>query len=109
MIKPGKVCSQQMKANYTGETNINVVGKYFRLTLVFNGSKTSLNLCLSFSIGLKIILMFGIRGVLIHKTCLKGGNLVKQIMHAPECIIGCPFNNLHQDHMQWTSMGGQQA
>jgi hypothetical protein len=37
MIKPGKVCSQLMKANYTGETDINVVGKYFRLTFVFNG------------------------------------------------------------------------
>jgi hypothetical protein len=34
MIKLGKVCSQPMKANYTGETDINVVGKYFRLTFV---------------------------------------------------------------------------
>jgi hypothetical protein len=42
MIKLGKVCSQPMKANYTDETNINVVGKYFRLTFVFNGLKTSL-------------------------------------------------------------------
>jgi hypothetical protein len=40
---------------------------------------------------------------------LEGGNLVKQIMHAPWCIIGCPPNNLHQDHMQRTSMGGKQA
>jgi hypothetical protein len=40
---------------------------------------------------------------------LKGGNLVKQIMHAPWCITGCPSNNFHQDHMQRTSMGGQQA
>jgi hypothetical protein len=39
MIKPGKVCSQPMKANYTGETDINVVEKYFRLTFVFNGLK----------------------------------------------------------------------
>jgi hypothetical protein len=36
MIKPGKVFSQLMNANNTGETNIKVVGKYFRLTLVFN-------------------------------------------------------------------------
>jgi hypothetical protein len=28
-----------MKANSTGETDINVVGKYFRLTFVFNGLK----------------------------------------------------------------------
>jgi hypothetical protein len=43
--------------------------------------------------------------VLSLKTCLEGGNLLKQIMHAP----WCPFNNFHQDHMQRTSMGGQQA
>jgi hypothetical protein len=67
MIKPGKVCSQPMKANYIGETNINVVRKYFRLTLVFNGLKTSLYLCLSFSIALKIFLIFEIRGVLSLK------------------------------------------
>jgi hypothetical protein len=53
-----------MKANYTGKTNINVVGKYFRLAFVFNGLKTSLNLCLSSSIALKIFLNFEIRGVL---------------------------------------------
>jgi hypothetical protein len=47
--------------------------------------------------------------VLSLKTCLEGGNLVKQIMHAPWCIIGCPLNNFHQDHVQRTSMGGQQA
>jgi hypothetical protein len=41
--------------------------------------------------------------------CLEGGNIVKLIMHVPWCIIGCPFNNFHQDHMQRTSMGGQQA
>jgi hypothetical protein len=29
MIKPGKVCSQLMKASDTGETDIKVVGKYF--------------------------------------------------------------------------------
>jgi hypothetical protein len=82
MIKPGRVCSQPMEANYTSETNINVVGKYFQLTF-FNGLRTSLNLCLSFSIDLKIILIFEIRGVLSLKTCLEGGNLVKQIINAP--------------------------
>jgi hypothetical protein len=61
MIKPGKVCSQPMKANYTGETDINVVEKYFQLTFVFNGLKTSPNLYLSFSIALKIFLIFEIR------------------------------------------------
>jgi hypothetical protein len=64
MIMPGKVCSQPMKANYNGETDINVVGKYFRLTFVFNGLKTSLNLCLSSCMALKIFLNFEIRGVL---------------------------------------------
>jgi hypothetical protein len=58
MIKPGKVRSQPMKANYTVETDINVVRKYFRLTFVFNGLKTSLNLYLSSSIALKIFLIF---------------------------------------------------
>jgi hypothetical protein len=61
MIKPGKFCSQPMKANYTGETDINVAGKYFRLTFVFNGLKTSLNLCLSFFVALEIFLIFEIR------------------------------------------------
>jgi hypothetical protein len=56
-----------MKANYTGETDINVVGKYFRLTFVFNGLKTPLNLCLSFTVALKIFLIFEIRGVLSLK------------------------------------------
>jgi hypothetical protein len=83
MIKPGKVCSQLMTANNTGETDINVVGKYFRLTFVFNGLKTSLNLCLNLLIALKIFLIIEIRGVLSLKTGLEGGNLVKQIMHAP--------------------------
>jgi hypothetical protein len=64
MIKPGKVCSQPMKANYTSVTDINEVGKYFQLTFVFNGLKTSLNLCLSSSIAPKIFLIFEIRGVL---------------------------------------------
>jgi hypothetical protein len=58
MIKPGKVCSQPMKANYTGETEINVVQKYYRLTFVFNSLKTSLKLCLSSCMDLKNILNF---------------------------------------------------
>jgi hypothetical protein len=83
MIKPGKVCSQLMKANNIGETDINVVGKYFQLTFVFNTLKTSLSLCLSSPIDLKLFLVFEIRGVFSLKTCLEGGNIVKQIMHAP--------------------------
>jgi hypothetical protein len=71
-----------MKANNTGETDINVVGKYFRLTFVFYGLKTSLKLCLSSPIALKLFLIFKIRGVLSLKTCLEGGNLVnKSCMH----------------------------
>jgi hypothetical protein len=58
MIKPEKVCSQSMKVNYTGETDINVVGKYFRLTFVFKGLKTFLNLCLSSCMSLKNIFKF---------------------------------------------------
>jgi hypothetical protein len=54
MIKPGKVCSQLMKANNIGKTDINEVGKYFRLTFVFNGLKTSLNICLNSPIALKL-------------------------------------------------------
>jgi hypothetical protein len=81
MIKPGKVCSQL--GNNTGETDIKVVKKYFRLTIVFNALKNSLNLCLSSSIPLSLFLIFEIRGVLSLKTCLEGGNLVRQIMHAP--------------------------
>jgi hypothetical protein len=76
MIKPGKVCSQLMKANDTGETNIKVVRKYFRLTFVFNSLETPLNLYL-------IALIFEIRGVLSIKTCLEGGNLVHLTIHAP--------------------------
>jgi hypothetical protein len=72
-----------MKANNTGETDIKVVGKYFRLTLVFNAVKTSINLCLRSSIVLNLFLIFEIRVVHSLKTCLEGGNLVKQIMHAP--------------------------
>jgi hypothetical protein len=85
MIKRGKVCSQPMKANNTGEININVVGKYFRLTFVFSGLKTSLNLSLSSSIAPNLFsLILEIRGVLSLKTSLEGGgNQVKQIMHAP--------------------------
>jgi hypothetical protein len=60
-----------MKADNTGEININVVGKYFRLTLVFNGLKTSLNLCLISSIAPKLFLIFEIRGVLSLKTSLE--------------------------------------
>jgi hypothetical protein len=70
-----------MKASNTDETDINVVGKYFRLTFVFNGLQTSLNLWLSFPIAPKIFLIFEIRGVLSLKTCLEGGNLVK-VNHA---------------------------
>jgi hypothetical protein len=72
-----------MKANNTGETDINVVEKYSRLTFVFNGLKTSLNLCLISPIALKLFLIFKVRGVLSLKTCLERDNLVKQIMHAP--------------------------
>jgi hypothetical protein len=72
-----------MKANNTNETDINVVGKYFQLTFVFNGLKAYLNLCFSSSIALKLFLIFEIGGVLSLKTCLEGGNLVKLIMHAP--------------------------
>jgi hypothetical protein len=76
MIKPGKACSQLMESNDTSETKIKVVGKYFRLTFVFNALKTSLNLCLSSPIALKLFLIFEIRGVCSIKTCLEGGNLV---------------------------------
>jgi hypothetical protein len=83
MIKPGKVCSQLMKANNTGETNIKVVGKYFRLTFVFNALEISLNLYLNSLIALILFFIFEVRGVLSIKTCLEGGNLVNLIMHAP--------------------------
>jgi hypothetical protein len=54
MIKPRKACSQLMKANNTGETNIKVVGNTFRLTFVFNALKHSLNLYLSSPIALNL-------------------------------------------------------
>jgi hypothetical protein len=38
---------------------------------------------LSSLIAPKLFLIFEIIGVLSIKTCLEGGNLVKQIMHAP--------------------------
>jgi hypothetical protein len=79
MIKPGKACSQLMKANNTDETNIKIVGKYFQLTFVFNALKTSLNLYMNSLIAL----IFEIRGVLSIKTCLEGGNLVNLTIHAP--------------------------
>jgi hypothetical protein len=41
-----------MKANNTGETNIRVVGKYFRLAFVFNALETPINLYLKSLIGL---------------------------------------------------------
>jgi hypothetical protein len=69
MIKPGKACSQLMKANNTGEANIQVVGRYFRLTLVFNALKTPLSLYLN-SLQALSLFLFGIRGVLSIKTCL---------------------------------------
>jgi hypothetical protein len=72
-----------MKANDTGETNIKVVGKYFRLTFVFNALKTLLNLCLNSLIALKLFFIFEIRGVLGIKTRLEGGNLVNLTIHAP--------------------------
>jgi hypothetical protein len=68
MIKPGKVCSQPMKANYTGETEIDVVEKYFRLTFVFNGLKTSLKICLSSCMALKNILIFEVEDCLTLNT-----------------------------------------
>jgi hypothetical protein len=83
MIKPGKVCSQLMKANNTGETNIKVVGKYFRLTFIFNALKTSLNLYFNSLIVQILFFIFEIRGVLRIKACLEGGNLVNLTIHAP--------------------------
>jgi hypothetical protein len=58
MIKPGKVCSQLMNANNTGETKIKVVRKYFRLTFVFNALKTPLNLYLKSLIALILFFYF---------------------------------------------------
>jgi hypothetical protein len=72
-----------MKANNTGDTNIKVVRKYFRLTFVFNAVKTSQNLYLNSLISLILFVIFEIRGVLSIKTCLEGGNLVNLTIHAP--------------------------
>jgi hypothetical protein len=83
MIKPGKVCSQIMEANNTSETNIKVIGKYFRLTFVFNDLKTPLNLYLNSLQALSLFLFFKIRGMISIKTCLEGRNLVNLTMHAP--------------------------
>jgi hypothetical protein len=83
MIKPGKVCSQLMKANNTGETNIKVVGNIFRVTFVNNALKTSLNLYFNSLISLILFVIFESRGVLSIKTCLEGGNLVNLTIHAP--------------------------
>jgi hypothetical protein len=83
MIKLGKASSQLMEANNTGETNIKVVGKYFRLTFVFNALKTPLNLYLNSLISLILFFIFEIRGVLSIKACVEGGNLVNLTIHAP--------------------------
>jgi hypothetical protein len=80
MVKPGKVCSQLMKANDTVETNIKVVRKYFRPTFIFNALKTYINLYL---IALILFFIFKIRGELSIKACLEGGNLVNLTIHAP--------------------------
>jgi hypothetical protein len=76
MIEPGKACSQLVKANNTGETNIKVVGNIFRLTFVFNALKTPVNLYFNSLISLILFFIFEIKGVLSIKTCLEGGNLV---------------------------------
>jgi hypothetical protein len=65
-----KAFSQLVKANNTGETNINVVGNIFRLTFVFNAFKTPLNLYLNSLQTLSLFLIFEIRGVLSIKTRL---------------------------------------
>jgi hypothetical protein len=83
MIKPGKAFSQLMKANNTSETNVKVVGKYFRLTLVFNDSKSPLILCFNSLQALSLFLIFEIRGAFSIKTCLEGSNLINLTMHAP--------------------------
>jgi hypothetical protein len=83
MIKLGKACSQLMEANNTGETEIKVVGKHFRLTFVFNALKTPLILYLNSLQALILSLFFKITGALSVKTCIEGGNLVNLTMHAP--------------------------
>jgi hypothetical protein len=72
-----------MKVNNTGETNIKVVRKYFRLTLVFNTLKTPPKFIFELIASFEFIFIFRIRGVLSIKTCLEGGNLVNLTMHAP--------------------------
>jgi hypothetical protein len=67
MIMPGKACSQLMKANDTGETEIKVVGNIFRLTFVFNALKTSLNLYLNSLISLISFLFSKLEGCLALK------------------------------------------
>jgi hypothetical protein len=83
MIKPGEACSQLMEANYTGETDIKVVGNIFRLTFVFNALKNYINLYFNSLISLVLFFIFEIRGALSIKTCLDGGNLVNLTIHAP--------------------------
>jgi hypothetical protein len=71
-----------MKANNIAETNIKVVGKYFRLTFVFNALKNSSKFIFKLINSSDFIFIFKIRGVLSIKTCLEGGNLVNLTMHA---------------------------
>jgi hypothetical protein len=107
MIKPGKACSQLMKANNTSETNIKVVGNIFRLTFVFNDLKPSLNLYMSSPIVLNLFLIFEIRGVISVNTCLEGGNLVNLTIHAPWYIMGCPPTSFIKPHAKYKHGGGQ--
>jgi hypothetical protein len=96
-----------MEANDTGKTKIKVVGNIFRLTFVFNALKTPLNLCLNSLQILSLFLIFEIRGVISFKTCLEGGNLVNLNMHAPRCIMGCPYNIFYQTTCKVQAWGGQ--
>jgi hypothetical protein len=109
MIKPGKACSQLMKANNTSETKIKVVGKHFRLTLVFNVLKTPQNIYFNSLQVLSLLLFFKIRGVLSVKTCLEGGNLVNLTMHAPRYITGCPSNIFNQTTCKGQACGAAKA
>jgi hypothetical protein len=95
-----------MEANDTGKTKIKVVGNIFRLTFVFNALKTPLNLCLNSLQILSLFLIFEIRGVISFKTCLEGGNLVNLNMHAPRCIMGCPYNIFYQTTCKVQAWGG---
>jgi hypothetical protein len=101
MIKPGKECSQLMKANDTVETNIKVVGKYFRPTFIFNALKTSLNLYLNSLISLILFFIFEIRGVLSIIACLEGGNLVNLIILLTQNQHPAP--STHQAERRWLS------